>query len=79
MPAAPTRAFGPMLEAMRRGFANGGYVGGLQSIAMPRLRLAGGGMVRGGGGMVVTLHPDAMNMTMREWFEQEMIRQYGMR
>lgn len=73
-------------------FAAGGLV---QSIAIPSViprRYAGGGVVvsdagaaavtPGGGGpshMTVTLHPDTMNMTMREWLEHEAVRQYGRR
>jgi len=73
-------------------FAHGGVV---QSIAIspiiPR-RYAGGGVVmsdagagavqtgnQGSGNMVVSLHPDALNMTMREWLEQEVVRQQGRR
>jgi uncharacterized cupredoxin-like copper-binding protein len=59
---------------------------------IPR-RYAAGGMVSvgdagasnvmpGGGGagnMVISLHPDAMNLTLREWLEQEVVRQQGRR
>ena len=73
-------------------FAKGGVV---QSIAIapliPRRYAAGGvvvadggaGSVQTGGGaggnMVVSLHPDAMNMTMRDWLEHEVVRQKGRR
>ena len=73
-------------------FAKGGVV---QSIAIPSLiprRYASGGVVvadggasavqTGGGGvgnMMVTMHPDTLNMTMREWLEHEVVRQYGRR
>ena len=73
-------------------FVNGGVV---QSIAMspviPR-RYASGGVViadggasavqTGGGGvgnMIVSMHPDTLNMTMREWLEHEVVRQQGRR
>ena len=73
-------------------FVTGGVV---QSIAIPSLiprRYASGGVVvsdggasavqTGGGGpsnMVVTMHPDTLNMTMREWLEHEVVRQQGRR
>ena len=95
MPASKTAQFLPLLEGIRTGrilpFARGGVV---QSIAfgsvIPR-RYAGGGVVttdagassvqtnNGPGSMVVSLHPDALNMTMREWLEQEVVRQQGRR
>jgi hypothetical protein len=73
-------------------FAYGGVVGDVQSIVIPSLLrgYAAGGMVAdagasevktagGPGAMVVSLHPDAMNMTMRDWLEREAVRQHGMR
>jgi len=73
-------------------FRTGGVV---QSIALSPLiprRYAHGGVVvsdggastvtTGGGGtgnMVVSLHPDALNLTMREWLEHEVVRQQGRR
>lgn len=74
-------------------YALGGVVA-LQSIAMPSIiprRYASGGVVVSDGGagavqtgggtgnMVVTMHPDTLNMTMREWLEHEVTRQYGRR
>jgi len=75
-------------------YALGGVVA-LQSISLPSViprRYANGGVVvsdggasavtPGGGGpsnMVVSLHPDAMNMTLREWLEHEVVRQQGRR
>jgi hypothetical protein len=29
--------------------------------------------------MMVTMHPDTLNMTMREWLEHEVVRQQGRR
>jgi hypothetical protein len=74
-------------------FALGGVVA-LQSIAagpvIPR-RYAGGGMVMTdagasavvpgatNGNMTIALHPDALNMTMRDWLEHEVVRQHGRR
>jgi len=74
--------------------AMGGVVG-LQSIADLSLisrRYAGGGVVvsdggasnvtpgsGGGGNMIISLHPDALNMTMRDWLEHEVVRQQGRR
>lgn len=73
-------------------FRNGGVV---QSIAIPSViprRYAAGGVVvsdagaasvqtsgGGNGNMVVSLHPDALNMTMRDWLEHEVVRQHGRR
>jgi hypothetical protein len=75
-------------------YALGGAVT-LQSIALPSIiprRYASGGVVvsdggagavqtgaTGTGNMVVTMHPDTLNMTMREWLEHEVVRQYGRR
>ena len=75
-------------------FAQGGIVQPMQSIAaepiIPRM-YAGGGVVIADGGasavqmpkgpnsMVVSLHPDALNMTMRDWLELEVVRQQGRR
>ena len=95
MPAAKTAQFLPLLEGIRTGkilpFAKGGIV---QSIALspiiPR-RYASGGMVvsdagasavqTGGGAanMTVMMHPETLNMTMREWLEHEVVRQHGKR
>lgn len=95
MPADKAAKWMPLLEGIRTGkilpFRTGGVV---QSIALdsiiPRY-YAGGGMVvadagasavqpAGGiGNMVVSLHPDTMNMTMREWLEHEVVRQHGRR
>lgn len=75
-------------------FAYGGVVGDVHSIAMMPVipRYAAGGMVVSDGGsvavqpgsaglghMMVQLHPDAMNMSMREWLEHEVVRQQGRR
>jgi len=81
------------LGTLAPAFALGGVVA-LQSIAMspviPR-RYASGGVVvtdggasavetgGGAGNMVVSLHPDALNLTMREWLEHEVVRQQGRR
>jgi len=56
-----------------RRYANGGVViadGGASAVQ------TGGG---GTGGMIVSLHPDALNMTMRDWLEHEVVRQQGRR
>jgi hypothetical protein len=56
-----------------RRYASGGMVatdGGASSVQ------PGGG---GPGNMVVTMHPDTLNMTMREWLEHEVVRQQGRR
>lgn len=56
-------------------------------------RYAAGGMVQvtdagasavtpaggGAGNMTIQLHPDAMNMSLRDWLEQEVVRQHGRR
>ena len=94
MPAAKAAQFMPLLEGIRTGkilpFVKGGIV---QSIAIASIiprRYAGGGMVSdggastvqtggGAGNMVVSLHPDALNLTMREWLEHEVVRQQGRR
>jgi hypothetical protein len=84
---------GIRLGRLSPAFALGGVVS-LQSIAagsvIPR-RYAAGGVVMtdggasavttggGGGNMVVSLHPDALNMTMRDWLEHEVVRQQGRR
>lgn len=95
MPAAQTARFLPLLESIRTGkilpFHTGGVV---QSIAIapiiPR-HYAGGGVVTSdagaasvtpgatNGNMTVQLHPETMNMTMREWLEHEATRQYARR
>ena len=95
MPAAKTAQWLPVLEGIRTGrilpFATGGVV---QSIAMspiiPRRYAAGGVVVADGGAsavqtgggpgqMIVTMHPDTLNMTMRDWLEHEVVRQQGRR
>ena len=95
MPAAKAARFMPLLEGIRTGrilpFATGGTV---QSIALgsviPRRYASGGVVVADGGAsavqpaggvgnMVVTMHPDTLNMTMREWLEHEVVRQQGRR
>jgi len=95
MPAAKTAQWLPVLEGIRTGrilpFAQGGVV---QSIAMspiiPRRYAAGGVVVADGGAsavqtgggpgqMIVTMHPDTLNMTMRDWLEHEVVRQQGRR
>lgn len=75
-------------------FRMGGPVGELQSIApspvIPRQYASGGVVVTDagasvvqpgshGGNLVVELHPEAMNMTMRDWLEREVARQHGRR
>jgi hypothetical protein len=95
MPAARAAQWMPLLEGIRTGrilpFAKGGVV---QSIAVSPLiprRYASGGVVVSDGGasavqtgggvgnMVVSMHPDTLNMTMREWLEHEVVRQQGRR
>lgn len=75
-------------------FAMGGVVGGVQSIAIPSvipMRFASGGVVVTDGGasavqpgkvsgdMTVRLAPEALNMTMRDWLEHEVVRQHSRR
>lgn len=75
-------------------FATGGVVPSLASASIIPRRYATGGVVvadagaasvqtaagsGAGGNMIVSLHPDAMNMTMREWLEHEVVRQHGRR
>jgi hypothetical protein len=95
MPAAKAAIWMPVLEAIRTGrltmMGGGGLV---QSVALgsiiPR-RYAGGGVVMTdggaaavtpggmGGNMMVSLHPEALNMTMRDWLEHEVVRQHSRR
>jgi hypothetical protein len=95
MPAAKAAQWMPVLEGIRTGrilpFATGGVV---QSIALGSVirRYANGGVViadggasavqtgaGGNGNMMISLHPDALNMTMRDWLEHEVVRQQGRR
>lgn len=84
---------GIRLGKLSPAFALGGVVS-LQSIASTSIiphRYAAGGVVTDAGAstvvtgagangtMMVQLHPDTMNMTMREWFEHEVVRQHARR
>ena len=95
MPAEQTAQWLSVLEGIRTRkilpFVNGGVV---QSIAMspviPRRYASGGVVVSDGGAsavqtgggvgnMIVQMHPDTLNMTMRDWLEHEVVRQQGRR
>jgi hypothetical protein len=95
MPANKAQRYMPLLEGIRTGrivpYSTGGPV---QSIALgsviPRYYATGGVVVADGGAssvqtgggmgnMMVTMHPDTLNMTMREWLEHEVVRQQGRR
>jgi len=94
MPAAKAAVWMPVLEAIRTGRLGMSMGGPVQSIALgsviPR-RYAGGGVVMTdggaaavqtgamGGNMMVQLHPEALNMTMRDWLEHEVVRQHSRR
>jgi hypothetical protein len=95
MPAAKAALWMPVLEAIRTGRLQTMATGGLvQAVAfgsvIPR-RYAGGGIVQTdggaaavqtgamGGNMMVQLHPEALNMTMRDWLEHEVVRQHSRR